>query len=91
MGIGPFAASAQLPNEAHAQVPKPRFSTAERLRRLEEAMTFLRQHLAAGPQPARRLLKAANMAGIAERTLYRANDLLGVRTERAGGYAAHGQ
>ena len=66
-------------------------SAAEQLRRLEEAMAFLRQHLAAGPQPARKLLKAANAAGIAERTLHRAKDLLGVTTERSGGYAAYGQ
>ena len=81
----------KLPNGTSPKLPKLRLSTAERLRRLEEAMAFLRQHLAAGPQPARVLLKAANNAGIAERTLHRAKDLLGVTTERSGGYAARGQ
>lgn len=92
--------SSKLPNGAvdeitatnpHATLPKPQMSTAERLRRLEEAMAFLRQHLAAGPQPARTLLKAAYQVGIAERTLHRAKDLLGIRTTRAGGYAERGQ
>ena len=77
--------------EPVTKLPKPRLSAAERLRRLEEARAFLRQHLAAGPQPARTLLKAAKTAGIAERTLHRAKDLLGVTTERSGGYAGHGQ
>ena len=54
-------------------------------------MALLHQRLAAGPQPARVLLKAAKAAGIAERTLHRAKDLLGVTTERSGGYGAHGQ
>lgn len=53
-------------------------------------MAFLRQHLASGPQPARTLLKAARKAGIAERTLHRAKDLLDVTSERSGGYAGHG-
>ena len=68
-----------------------RLSAAERLRRLEEAMVFLRQRLATGPQPARMLLQAANTAGIAERTLHWAKDLLGVTTERSGCYGGHGQ
>ena len=42
--------------EPSARLPKRRLSAAERLRRLEEAMAFLRQHLASGPQPARALL-----------------------------------
>jgi hypothetical protein len=73
------------------KLPKPRLSVAERLWQLVEAMAFLCQHLAAGPQPARVLLKAARTAGIAERTLHRAKDALGVRPERSGGYGAHGQ
>lgn len=95
----PDEMSTKLQNEADTaaainpdtKLPKLRFSATERLRRLEEAMAFLRQHLAAGPQPARTLLNAAYAAGIAERTLHRAKDLLGVTTERAGGYAARGQ
>ena len=77
MGTGPFAAAklptrpnAQMPNEGealpldrtNAKMPSQRICAAERLRRLEEAKTFLRQHLAAGPQPARTLLKAARAA-----------------------------
>ena len=91
--VGPSsgAPNTKLPNDAEASLPKPRLSAAERLRRLEEAKVFLRQHLAAGPQPARSLLKTAKAAGIAERTLHRAKDLLDVTTERAGGYAEHGQ
>ena len=107
MGIAPFAGVAKMPNRTNAKLPKrtagpssgepssklpkPQMSAAERLRRLEEAMAFLRQHLAAGPQPARTLLKAARQVGIAERTLHRAKDLLGIRTTRAGGYAERGQ
>lgn len=79
----PFASSAKLPSQS--------ISAAERLRRLEESKAFLRAHLAAGPQPARTLHKAARAAGIATRTLHRAKDALGVRPERSGGYGAHGQ
>ena len=43
----------KLPFDARAKLPKPRLSAEERLRRLEEAMAFLRQHLAAGPRQAR--------------------------------------
>ena len=75
--------SAKLPDGAEASLPKSRMSVAERLRRLEEAMAFLRQHLAAGPQPARKLLNVAKASGIAVRTLHRAKDLLGVTTERS--------
>lgn len=83
MGVAPFTARTKL--------PQPWLTSAERLRRLEEAKAFLYKQLAGGPQPARTLLKAAKAAGIAERTLHRAKDLLGVTTERAGGYAEHGQ
>ena len=84
MGTEPFAASMKLPTEARAKLTKPRLSAAERLRRLEEATTFLRQQLAAGPQPAKKLFQAAYAAGIAERTLHRAKDALGVTTEHTG-------
>lgn len=97
MGREPFA-SAKLPNgtiaklpPVSASLPYQRLSAAEQLWRLEEAKAFLHQRLAAGPQPARTLLRAARAVGIAERTLHRAKDVLGVRTERTGGYAAHGQ
>lgn len=83
--------NAKMPFGPAAQMPSRRISAAERLRRLEEAKAFLRAHLAAGPQPARTLLKAARAAGIATRTLHRAKDALGVRPERSGGYGAHGQ
>lgn len=82
MGTNPFVA---------AKLPSSQLSAAERLRRLEEALAFLRAHLVAGPQPARTLLNAANTEGIAERTLHRAKDLLNVTTEREGGYTAPGQ
>lgn len=106
MGMRRFRASAKVPkagakvpNEANgptlhgtpAKMPHQRPSAAERLRRLEEAQAFLRHQLAAGPQPARVVLKAAKSAGIATRTLHRAKDALGVRPERTGGYGAHGQ
>ena len=83
--------SAQLLFGSAAQMSGQRISALERLRRLEEAKTFLRAHLRAGPQPARMLLKAARTEGIATRMLHRAKDALGVKSERAGGYAAHGQ
>ncbi len=83
--------NAKMPLGSAATMPSQHISTTERLRRLEEAKAFLHQHLAAGPQPAKTLLKAARAAGIATRTLHRAKDALGVRAERAGGYAAHGQ
>lgn len=106
MGTSPFVAvklpvetNTKLPKnmaglatgEPSAKLPRPRLSAAERLWRLEEALAFSRAHLAAGPQPARALLNAARTAGIAERTLHRAKDLLGVTTQRIGGYAGHGQ
>src|ERR1051326_5105947 len=92
MGTAPFVPNAKLPRGTHAKllkttvtkVPKQWLSAAERLRRLEEAMAFLRVHLAAGPQPAKTLLQAAYAAGIAERTLHRAKDVLGVTTEHTG-------
>ena len=81
MDTTPFFASTKLPGRTYAKLSKPQMNAEERLRRLEEAIAFLRQHLAAGPQPAKTLLKAANTAGIAERTLHRAKDVLGVTTE----------
>ena len=88
MGTSPFAASKKLPDGIHAKLPKQQLSAEERLRRLEEAIAFLRQQLAAGSQPAKTLLQAAKTAGIAERTLHRAKDVLGVTTEHTGW---HGQ
>ena len=91
MGTAPFVAndelpkrSSKLPNWESAELPKARMSAAERLRRLEEAIAFLQHHLAAGPQPAKTLLQAAYAAGIAERTLHRAKDVLGVTTAHTG-------
>ena len=83
MGNGPFAVAAKLP-------PQP-MNTEEQCHRLEEAKAFLWQQLASGPLPARRLLQVATAMGIAERTLYRAKDALGITTARAGGYGATGQ
>lgn len=76
MGTAPFASS--------AKVPKLRLSAAERLRRLEEAKAFLRRHLATSPVPARVLIKEASAVGIANRTLHRAKDALGVQVQRQG-------
>lgn len=72
-----------MPN-GFSKRPILQLSSAERLHRLEEAITFLRQHLAAGPQPAKILLQAATSAGIAARTLHRAKDVLEVTTEHTG-------
>ena len=44
----------------------------------DEAMTFLRDILANGAQPAKAVLAAARDAGIAERTLHRAKKTLGI-------------
>lgn len=88
MGTTLFAANMKLPTEPAPKRPIQRLSTEERLRRLEEAIAFLRQHLTDGPQPAKALLQAAYSAGIAERTLHRAKDVLGVTTEHTGW---HGQ
>ena len=83
MGMAPFHASAKVP-PAGAKMPKARMSAVERLRRLEEAKAFLRQHLAAHPVPARILIKDAKAEGIASRTLHRAKDALGVQVQRQG-------
>src|SRR5262245_12006428 len=77
MDMEPFGALTKVPTGTHARVLQLRLSAVERLRRLEEAIAFLRHHLAAGPQPAK-------SAGIAERTLHRAKDVLGVTTEHTG-------
>jgi hypothetical protein len=52
---------------------------------LEEAEEWLQDFLAAGPEPATKVLRAAQKAGIAERTLWRAKQRLGVRAEKAKG------
>ena len=74
MGIDLFA--------AHPKLPKQRLNAEERLRRLEEAKAFLRQHLTPESMPARVLINNAKAAGIASRTLHRAKDVLGVRVQR---------
>ena len=76
MGIDPFVASTKM--------PKQRLSAEERLRRLEEAKEFLRQHLTPEPMPACALIKDAKAVGIANRTLHRAKDMLGVQVQRQG-------
>lgn len=83
MGMAPFPASAKVP-PAGTMVTQAHRSAAERLRRLEEAKAFLRQHLGAQPMPARTLIKEASAIGIASRTLHRAKDTLGVRVQRQG-------
>jgi hypothetical protein len=56
MGTTPFDASAKLPTGPVPKLPKQRLSAEERLRRLEEAIAFLQQHLATGPHPTKTLL-----------------------------------
>lgn len=51
---------------------------------LDEAVDFLRDALADGPQPARDVQRQAREAGIAERTLWRAKARLGVTISRQG-------
>ena len=87
MGIGPFAASKKLPDGIHAKLPKQQLSAEERLRRLEEATRSCASSYQEF-QPAKALLQAAKTAGIAERTLHWAKDVLGVTTEHTGW---HGQ
>ena len=82
MGTASFAPSAEMPKRS-SRLPQQRLSAAARLRRLEEALAFLRIRLATGPQPAK-TLQAAYTAGIAERTLHRARDVLLVTTEHTG-------
>jgi hypothetical protein len=50
----------------------------------EDAEEFLRVMLAGGPRPAKEVKRAAQAEGIAERTLQRARDALGVKVERRG-------
>lgn len=83
MGMAPFVASAKMPTTG-TKVPKPRINAAERLRRLEEAKAFLRQHLTTKPLPAQALIKDAKTVGISIRTLHRAKDALGVKVQRQG-------
>lgn len=61
MGTNPFV-DAKLQGGKNAKLPKQRLSAAERLRRPEDAITFLQEQLAAGPQPAKTLLQAAKLA-----------------------------
>ena len=97
MSMAPFRAvdelpkrSSKLPNSVGTKLPKQQMSAAERLRRLEEAIVFLRTHLGGGPQPAKTLLQAAKTAGIAEQTLHRAKDVLLVTTEHTGWHGKSG-
>ena len=57
---------------------------------LEEAKAWLRDVLSSGPQPAAEVKAQAKADGIAERTLLRAKDSLGVQSEREG-YASKGR
>lgn len=98
MGTEPFVARANVPQAeaplpigTNSKMPIQWVSVTERLCRLEEAKVFLHQQLAAGPKPARAVLKAARAAGIASRTLHRAKDALGVTPERSGGFGAYGK
>lgn len=71
MGNGPFAA-AKVPTRTHAKVPlasaanmpSQRITSAERLKRLEEAKAFLRQHLAAGRSLPERCSKRPEPQGL---------------------------
>ncbi|MBX6370111.1 MAG: AAA family ATPase [Rhodospirillales bacterium] len=56
----------------------------------DEAEEFLRAELEEGPKPASEVRRAAGQAGIAERTLRRAKDRIGVVARRVGGVASGG-
>ena len=51
----------------------------------EEAEEWLRDFLADGPRPTTKVLPAAKKAGIAERTLWRAKQRIGVKSKKATG------
>lgn len=50
---------------------------------LDDAKDFLRTELAVGPRPVKEIKAAANTAGIAEKTLRRAKDELGVKAAKS--------
>jgi hypothetical protein len=58
---------------------------------LAEAKSFLIDLLTAGPLPRKELEKAADGAGISDKTLRRAKTALGVVAERTGGLAGEGK
>jgi len=58
---------------------------------LAEAQNFLIDLLTAGPLPRKELEKAADGAGVSDKTLRRAKSALGVIAERTGGIAGEGK
>lgn len=62
-----------------ASIGRPRGSL-----KVQRAMSWLRQTLAAGPVPSQELLAQAEAAGISERSLWRAKARLGVTTTNRG-------
>jgi hypothetical protein len=61
-------------------------SPEKRTARMNEAVEFLRDFLAANPQPSQSVIVAGARAGHAERTLKRAKQALGVSSEKLGGF-----
>ncbi len=74
MGVSEYGADALA---ADATTPHERTQ-------LDEAKDFLRAGLEGGPVRAKQVYKDARDAGIAERTLQRAKDVLRVRSEKVG-------
>jgi hypothetical protein len=62
---------------------------AERRRKLAEAIAFLQRALTGGRRPAHAVLREAAQAGIAERTLYHAKEVLGIESVRTGYTGGH--
>src|SRR5215469_4262238 len=79
MGTAPFARAANL-----LEVDE-----AERRRKLAEAIAFLQLALVGGRRPAHAVLHEAAQAGIAERTLYHAKEVLGIESVRKGYTGGH--
>jgi hypothetical protein len=62
---------------------------AERKRKLAEAIAFLQHALVGGRRPAHAVLREAGQAGIAERTLYHAKEVLGIESAHTGYTGGH--
>ena len=80
LGETPWTASALLAAADAADRSDPRQPSA-----LDEAVTWLRAELAAGPKPTSNVEKAADAAGIARSALVRARKQLRVVARRVGG------
>ena len=79
MGNDPFAKAAE-----NLEVEE-----VERRRKQAEAIAFLQHALIGGRRPAHAILREAAHAGIAERTLYHAKEVLGIESVRQGYTGGH--